>query len=88
MILRKTFRSDLVRMQYNCHCAANRAQLLMMEEGIDVVAGREAKRTMRESASSKSRSESVKVGYLQPQNCQKSQPSISAEYSTHLSLMI
>lgn len=32
---------------------------------MEVVAGREAKRTMRERASSRSRRESVKVGYLQ-----------------------
>jgi hypothetical protein len=31
---------------------------------MEVVAGREAKRTMRERASSRSRNESVKVGYL------------------------
>jgi hypothetical protein len=36
----------------------------MIEDGIDVVAGNEANRTIKERASSRSRSESVKVGYL------------------------
>lgn len=36
----------------------------MMDAGMEVVAGREAKRMTRERASSRSRRESVKVGYL------------------------
>ena len=62
----------------------------MTEAGTVWEAGRQAKRTMRERASSRSRRESTKVGYLRGWEVAESREERKSteKMETHLSLMI